>query len=446
MKEFFIQKCENAFSPVPNWVQRLAGLTMGAKLTYGRLLQCANNEGVAWPSQRYLSKELGCSLRSIVSYIGELKKHDLILVSKVRIGEHPRTVYRFVVPNDQRSVPEPDDFTPSVLVDDADIAFNSEAGTYLYAAPTKQSEAFPTPESPHISSVPAPAQNALNGSAPECKPCVGVRNSCTEGTQNLPEGYAAPALVYNEEKNKGKDQGKETKHHPLNPPNEISEHIPSSEPNTSTGEECAYSSPTFPYSPRNDSTPTEHPTQRADKRSDCIPRSSSATSQAENRSGFEAVWNLYPLKQGKAPAQRCWNSLLKGNKLPNPEIILASINAHITSDSRWQRGIIPNLDRWLRDERWTDTPYSAPEAKAAGISEKSKLEVRALKQMALIRKAVRKSDTPISDPITNELLDSHGGISNLSRMPERNLPFILSTFVKEYVAMFASRKMETEYA
>ncbi|WP_430735308.1 helix-turn-helix domain-containing protein [Halodesulfovibrio aestuarii] len=446
MKEFFIQKCENAFSPVPNWVQRLAGLTMGAKLTYGRLLQCANNEGVAWPSQRYLSKELGCSLRSIVTYIGELKKHDLILVSKVCIGEYPRTVYRFVIPNDQRSIPESNGFTPSVIADDADIFFNPEAGAYLYTAPAEQTKASPTPEPPHISSAPAPAQNALNGSAPECKPCVGVRNSCTEGTQHLPEGYAGPAPVYNEDKNKGKDQGKETKPHPLDPPHNISKKLPNSKPNTTTGEGYAYPSPTFPYSPRNHTTPTEHPTLRADNRSDCIHRSSSATSQTEKPSSFEAVWELYPLKQGKIPAQRCWNSLFKSNKLPNPTIILASIKAHIASDSRWQRGIIPNLDRWLRDGRWTDEPYAAPESKNPTSTHKTNLEAQALKQLALIRKAVHKSDTPISDPITNELLDSHGGLTNLSRMPERNLPFILGSFVKEYVALVASKKLETVYA
>jgi len=56
MKEFITEKCEKAFSPVPNWVQRLATITMGAKLTYGRLLQCANDEGVAWPSQRFLAR------------------------------------------------------------------------------------------------------------------------------------------------------------------------------------------------------------------------------------------------------------------------------------------------------------------------------------------------------------------------------------------------------
>ncbi|MEZ6853660.1 helix-turn-helix domain-containing protein [Halodesulfovibrio aestuarii] len=426
MKEFFIQKCENAFSPVPNWVQRLASLTMGAKLTYGRLLQCANDEGVAWPSQRYLSKELGCSLRSIVTYIGELKKHDLIAVSKTYIGDYPRTVYRFVVPDDQRSIPEPKEFTPSILDDDADIFFCTDAGTYLYATPSTQ-----------ISSAPASEQGLHENSAVECKPCAGVSNSCVEGTQRLRRGYATPALSYNDDKNKILEQRKNNTPHI--PPRSKEHSFPNKAQQPTFGEKASSFSPTFPYSPRNDSTPTSLKDGRG-KITSCP----ASPLPEKLTSDFEAIWDIFPLKQGKIPAQTRWNQLVRQKKLPELSVILNSIKEHIATDNRWQRGIIPNLERWLREHRWTDQPFADPAAREKELTEarKQELELQAAKELMSLREAIKGYPTPITDPVTVELIDSHGGLSTLSRMPERNLPYILNSFVKNYTQLSLKKGLE----
>ncbi|MEZ6855095.1 helix-turn-helix domain-containing protein [Halodesulfovibrio aestuarii] len=419
MKEFFIEKCENAFSPVPNWVQRLASITMGAKLTYGRLLQCANDEGVAWPSQRYLARELGCSLRSIVKYVGELKKHQLIEVSKVLVGEFPRTTYRFIVPKDPSSIPLAQD--ERILISGPSVGLTDAA---QHQAPTQ-----------HISSAPTSEQGLHENSAVECKPCAGVSNSCAEGTQCLRRGYATPALSYNDDKNKRLKQRKNNTPHI--PPRSKEHSFPNKAQQSTFGEKASSFSPTFPDSPRNHSTPTS----RRDARGE-IPTRSASSLPEDMSADFEAVWELFPLKQGKIPAQTRWNYLSQRNVLPELALILSSIKAHIETDSRWMRGIVPSLERWLREHRWTDQPYVAPSVHAQSNSQKQKIELLASKQLMKLREAIQGYSVPINDPVTKEVIESHGGLTTLSRMPERNLPFILGNFVKEYTALSIRNGME----
>ncbi|MFA9394655.1 MAG: helix-turn-helix domain-containing protein [Halodesulfovibrio sp.] len=420
MKEFFVKKCEEAFSPVPNWVQRLATITMGAKLTYGRLLQCANDDGIAWPSQRFLARELGCSLRSVVNYISELKKLELIEVSKVFVGEYPRTTYRFIVPNDESPVPSAEE--------------SQHTSQETTTAPS-------TKAASQISSVPASEQGLHNSSA-ACRPCSEASNTCLPPTQSLRTPYVSPALSYNDDKNKRLEKRKNNPPHI--PPQTSETKPPCTASNTALGEEDSLSSPTFPYSPRNNTIPTEHPTQLADNRNERITRSSSAPSHAAEPSGFEAIWELYPLKQGKLPAQTRWNRLLKQNLLPNLSEILAAIKAHIATDSRWKRGIVPNLERWLRERRWTDVPFvdSSAQSREQGQSLKQALEMQAAKQLTTIREAIKGYAVPIDDPVSKEVIESHGGLTALKRMPERNIPFLLSTFVKEYAALAMNKGME----
>ncbi|MFA9394708.1 MAG: helix-turn-helix domain-containing protein [Halodesulfovibrio sp.] len=426
MKEFFIEKCENAFSPVPNWVQRLASITMGAKLTYGRLLQCANDEGVAWPSQRYLARELGCSLRSIVKYVGELKKHQLIEVSKVLVGEFPRTTYRFIVPENKSSIPSAQNERVLISCPSAGLYYVSPEEAVQHQASTQQ-----------ISSATASEQGLHENSAVECKPCAGASNSCAEGTQCLRRGYATPALSYNDNKNKRLKQRKNNTPHI--PPQPETRTFSSTAQQANFGEAASSVSPTFPNSPRNHSTPTS----RKDVRGE-IPTRSASSLPETGTSDFESVWEIFPLKQGKIPALTRWNQLLKRNLLPELSVILTSIKEHLATDNRWKRGIIPNLERWLREHRWTDQPFADPAARLKELTEarRQEIELRAAKELMSLREAVKGYPTPINDPVTVELIDSHGGLSTLSRMPERNLPYILNSFIKNYTQLSLKRGLE----
>ena len=78
---------------IPNWVRERTELTMTAKMLYGTLVQHANNEGVAWPSQETLASEMGCTDRCIRSAATCLERHELIEVQQPGLGASNR--YRF---------------------------------------------------------------------------------------------------------------------------------------------------------------------------------------------------------------------------------------------------------------------------------------------------------------------------------------------------------------
>ena len=65
---------------IPCWLIQIPInlLSYGAKMTYGRLSQWSNSTGRAYRSAIQLSEELGCSTRSIESYLKELKTAVLI--------------------------------------------------------------------------------------------------------------------------------------------------------------------------------------------------------------------------------------------------------------------------------------------------------------------------------------------------------------------------------
>lgn len=67
---------------IPCWLIQVPDSTLsyGAKMIYGRLLQCANgNElGVAFSSAKQLGEELGSNADSIEKYLKELRNAKLI--------------------------------------------------------------------------------------------------------------------------------------------------------------------------------------------------------------------------------------------------------------------------------------------------------------------------------------------------------------------------------
>jgi hypothetical protein len=66
------------FAPCPNWLLCRPEVSFGAKATYSRLVQFADKDGVAWPSQDVLAKELGIKTRQVKTYIQELVRFSLI--------------------------------------------------------------------------------------------------------------------------------------------------------------------------------------------------------------------------------------------------------------------------------------------------------------------------------------------------------------------------------
>ncbi len=65
---------------IPCWLIQvpIKLLSLGSKITYGRLSQWSNDKGIVYRSAKQLGEELGTSYRSIEEYIKELKKVELI--------------------------------------------------------------------------------------------------------------------------------------------------------------------------------------------------------------------------------------------------------------------------------------------------------------------------------------------------------------------------------
>lgn len=72
--------------------------------------------------------------------------------------------------------------------------------------------------------------------------------------------------------------------------------------------------------------------------------------------GFADVWAAYPRKTGEQPARREWAKLAPDAATARE--ILAAVQRQVLT-TQWQREggrYVPELQHWLRDERWRDTP------------------------------------------------------------------------------------------
>jgi hypothetical protein len=76
-----------------------------------------------------------------------------------------------------------------------------------------------------------------------------------------------------------------------------------------------------------------------------------------NPDGFAAFWSHYPKKLGKGQAEKAWNRLHPENGLV--EIILASVEAHRTTQQWADLQYIPYPATFLNDRRWEDILLSA---------------------------------------------------------------------------------------
>ncbi|WP_243546186.1 hypothetical protein [Pseudodesulfovibrio tunisiensis] len=86
-----------------------------------------------------------------------------------------------------------------------------------------------------------------------------------------------------------------------------------------------------------------------------------------SRQGFLACWQVYPLKQGEEAAWREWCRLEDNGTLEEPWAIREHILLMAQEDGRFTR-CPPKFENYLRDKRWNDTPYKAPQDGSALVS------------------------------------------------------------------------------
>lgn len=77
-------------------------------------------------------------------------------------------------------------------------------------------------------------------------------------------------------------------------------------------------------------------------------------------SAFLSTYAVYPVKQGQEDAWREWMRLWENRTLPEPYVIRDAILLLKAEDTRWQRGKVPEMARWLKGKRWEDEPYTEP--------------------------------------------------------------------------------------
>lgn len=76
---------------------------------------------------------------------------------------------------------------------------------------------------------------------------------------------------------------------------------------------------------------------------------------------FLSCWELWPVKQGQEEAWREWMRLHGNGTLAPSYAIREAIAAMIASDSRWRRGKVPRMAKWLHGKGWEDQPYVEPQ-------------------------------------------------------------------------------------
>ena len=76
---------------------------------------------------------------------------------------------------------------------------------------------------------------------------------------------------------------------------------------------------------------------------------------------FLSCWELWPVKQGQEEAWREWMRLHGNGTLAPSYVIREAIAAMIASDSRWRRGKVPRMAKWLHGKGWEDKPFIEPQ-------------------------------------------------------------------------------------
>ena len=98
------------------------------------------------------------------------------------------------------------------------------------------------------------------------------------------------------------------------------------------------------------------PAQGVPKRTDCPSKGN------PQWRGFLSCWQVYPVQQGKEAAWCEWMRLHGNGTLAEAYAIRDAILLLAQEDSRWLRGKVPNMAKWLNAKGWDDQPFKEPEA------------------------------------------------------------------------------------
>ncbi len=95
-----------------------------------------------------------------------------------------------------------------------------------------------------------------------------------------------------------------------------------------------------------------------------IPKTDIPSKAHPQWSAFLSCWQVYPVQQAQEEAWREWMRLYENGTLSQPFVIREAILVMKDEDSRWLRGKIPNMARWLYGKGWNDKPFKEPYQRA----------------------------------------------------------------------------------
>lgn len=98
------------------------------------------------------------------------------------------------------------------------------------------------------------------------------------------------------------------------------------------------------------------PAQGVPKRTDCPSKGN------PQWAAFSSCWQVYPVQQGKEAAWCEWMRLHGNGTLADAYAIRDAILLLTQEDSRWLRGKVPNMAKWLNAKGWDDQPFKEPAA------------------------------------------------------------------------------------
>ena len=87
------------FTQVPNFILEDSKIGIGAKVTYAMFLKYAWDNDCVFPGQQRLANHMGCSERSVRTYIKELEKLSLLEVTQRGLGKTNLYKLNFTVRN-----------------------------------------------------------------------------------------------------------------------------------------------------------------------------------------------------------------------------------------------------------------------------------------------------------------------------------------------------------
>lgn len=93
---------------------------------------------------------------------------------------------------------------------------------------------------------------------------------------------------------------------------------------------------------------------------------------------FAEFWSAYPVKKGKAAAERAWRA--KGCD-PIADQILAHVRLMQAHDDDWRRGYVPHGSTYVNGERWNDEPVGGARARASPAAGKTAQALMALEEL-----------------------------------------------------------------